>query len=84
MDNQIPSICSFIEPENVNREITNSKFNILSTNIRSLNTNFQNLVYFLVTNDIEPDIICMTEIWKPGENNLNIQGYAGPFTKTRF
>ena len=67
-----------------NREIherIHNKFKVLSTNIRSLPKNFQELA--LVVETYQPDIITLSEIWDPHIGVANLKGYHDLTMKTR-
>ena len=69
---------------NNDREIhekIHNKFKVLSTNIRSLPKNFQELA--LVVETYQPDIITLSEIWDPHIGVANLKGYHDLTMKTR-
>ena len=62
-------------------EKIHNKFKVLSTNIRSLPKNFQELA--LVVETYQPDIITLSEIWDPHIGVANLKGYHDLTMKTR-
>ena len=58
---------------------------IFSINIRSINANFDNLLEYLRTFEIEPSVIILTETWHNDSTEFfGIEGYQGFFETNKL
>ena len=61
------------DDDKITKHISNYKYSILSTNIRSLTRHLTELK--TIINNLETDVIALQEIWNPHAGYVNIQNY---------
>ena len=67
--------------EIIKTKINQNEFSIVSTNIWSLTKHLNQLEQII--ENLKPDIICLSEVWKPHEKYVKIKGYNNIITKLR-
>ncbi len=84
--NSLNFSCNYKALGNISGSL-NDKFSVLSLNIQSINTKFdelKELIEVMEKDGISPDAICLQEVWNPNpESDFTICGYDPPIFKLR-